>query len=176
VLGRADSAHAALYRANADRFINKLDELDQLMVKATASMPIRNRALLTYHDAYAYFAEHYGWKVIGAVQVSSFEDPTPREVTKLIGQIRTSGVPAIFGSEVFPSPVLEQLGKEAGVRYVDTLRDDDLPGAPGDTDHSYIGLMKFDFVTMVANLGGDASGLKAFDASLGVLDGAEYPQ
>ena len=35
------------------------------------------RELLTYHDAYAYFARTYGWDVIGAIQVSDFEDPTP---------------------------------------------------------------------------------------------------
>ena len=42
-----------------------------------------------------------------------------------------AGVPAIFGSEVFRSPVLQQIGREAGVTYVDELRDDDLPGRPG---------------------------------------------
>ncbi len=53
--------------------------------------------------------------------------------------------PAIFGSEVFPSPVLEQIAAETGATYVDDLRDDDLPGEAGDPDHSYLGLMVFDF-------------------------------
>ena len=126
--------------------------------------------------SYAYFAAHYGWKVIGAIQVSSFEDPTPKEVAALITQIKAEKVPAIFGSEVFPSPVLAQIGKEAGVTYVDKLRDDDLPGGPGDPDHSFLGLMKFDFVTMVSSLGGDATKLNAFDASDVANDNAEYPQ
>ena len=72
-------------------------------------------------------------------------------------------MPAIFGSEVFPSPVLEQIGKEAGVKYVDVLRDDDLPGEPGDPEHSWMGLMHFDYVTMTEAMGGDASALKAFE-------------
>jgi ABC-type Zn uptake system ZnuABC Zn-binding protein ZnuA len=135
-----------------------------------------NRELLTYHDAYAYFAAHYHWKIIGAIQVSSFEDPTPKEVAALIEQIKREKVPAIFGSEVFPSPVLAQIGREAGVRYVDKLRDDDLPGGPGDTGHSYLGLMKADFVTMVSNLNGDPAGLSAFDSSDVVKDSAVYPQ
>ena len=70
-----------------------------------ATIPPR-RILLTYHDAYAYFARDYGWAVLGAIQVSDFEDPTPEEVAALIEQIRAQHVPAIFGSEVFPSPVL----------------------------------------------------------------------
>jgi ABC-type Zn uptake system ZnuABC Zn-binding protein ZnuA len=175
-LAKADPANAAYFRSNAEKFVAKIDELDRLMRDATASMPAANRKLLTYHDAYAYFAAHYGWRVVGAVQVSSFEDPTPKEVAALIKQVRAERIPAIFGSEVFPSAVLAQIAKEAGVRYVDKLRDDDLPGAPGDPDHSYLGLMKFDFVTMVSNLGGDASKLQAFDPSDVVHDNAAYPQ
>jgi ABC-type Zn uptake system ZnuABC Zn-binding protein ZnuA len=176
VLAKADPANAATYQANAAAYTSKIDELDRLMVAATATVPEGNRKLLTYHDAYAYFAQHYGWEVIGAIQVSSFEDPTPKEVTGLIDQVKATGVPAIFGSEVFPSPVLEQIGKETGVRYVDVLRDDDLPGAPGDPEHSFLGLMQFDYVTMVTSLGGDATGLRAFDPSDVTTDRARYPQ
>ena len=43
------------------------------------------------------------------------------------------------------------------------LRDDDLPGAPGDPEHSWLGLMRFDYVTMTEALGGDASALQAVD-------------
>jgi ABC-type Zn uptake system ZnuABC Zn-binding protein ZnuA len=176
VLAAADPANAATYRANATAYSAKLDELDELMTQATASVPAGNRKLLTYHDAYAYFAQHYGWDVIGAIQVSSFDDPTPKDVIELIDQVRATRVPAIFGSEVFPSPVLEQIGEETGVRYVDVLRDDDLPGAPGDPDHSFLGLMKFDYVTMVTSLGGDPTGLQRFDTSDVTTDDADYPQ
>ena len=140
------------------------------------SSTISKRVLLTYHDAYAYFAEDYDWTVIGAIQVSDFEDPTPREVGALIKQVESEKVKAIFGSEVFPSPVLEQIGRETGVRYVDVLRDDDLPGKPGDPEHSWVGLMHFDYVTMTEALGGDASALKAFKPDNVAPDEAEYPQ
>jgi ABC-type Zn uptake system ZnuABC Zn-binding protein ZnuA len=171
-LSRRDPGHAADYGANYDRFAADVDRLDSAMQAASATVPKRD--LLTYHDAYAYFAQHYGWTVIGAIQVSSFEDPTPKEVASLIRQIRAVGVPAVFGSEVFPSKVLAQIGAEAGVRYVDKLRDDDLPGKPGDPDHSWLGLMKFDFVTMVSNLGGDASALESVPVT--VPPAASYPQ
>ena len=176
VVARRDPPNAATYRANHDRYVSRLDELDRLMVAATASVPAQNRKLLTYHDAYAYFAVRYGWTVIGAIQVSDFEDPTPKEVAGIIDQVKAEKVPAIFGSEVFPSPVLERIGKEAGVKYVDKLRDDDLPGEPGGPEHSYLGLMRFDFATMVESLGGDPSALKAFDPADVVADRATYPQ
>ncbi len=176
VLARADPANADAYQGNARDYAARLDELDRLMVAATATVPRAHRRLLTYHDAYAYFAARYGWEVLGAVQVSSFEDPGPKEVVALIDQVRDQGVPAVFGSEVFPSDVLEQIAREADATYVDVLRDDDLPGEPGDPDHSFLELLRFDFVTMVESLGGDPADLAAFDASDVVPDQATYPQ
>jgi ABC-type Zn uptake system ZnuABC Zn-binding protein ZnuA len=90
--------------------------------------------------------------------------------------VKEVGVPAIFGSEVFPSPVLEQIGREAGVAYVDTLRDDDLPGEPGEPEHSWLGLMRADFITMTEALGGDATALRAVKLRNAATDDAEYPQ
>ncbi|WP_426571799.1 metal ABC transporter substrate-binding protein [Aquihabitans sp. McL0605] len=175
-LAEADPHHARTYQDNYTAFAARIDALDQAMETATATVPSNDRRLLTYHDAYAYFAQHYGWTVVGAIQPSDFADPTAKEVAKLIEQIRQQEVPAIFGSEVFPSPVLAQIADETGAKYVDDLRDDDLPGEPGDAEHSWAGLMRFDYVTMVEALGGDARALKAVDTSDVTTDHADYPQ
>jgi ABC-type Zn uptake system ZnuABC Zn-binding protein ZnuA len=175
-LSALDAPHAADYQRNSDAFAARIDAFDQAMRTAFATLPAERRKLLTYHDAYAYFARTYGWRVIGAIQVESFDDPSPKEVAGLIDQVKAEGVPAIFGSEVFPSPVLEQIGKEAGVRYVAVLRDDDLPGKPGDPEHSWLGLMRFDYQTMVTELGGDAGALARFDTADVAPDTARYPQ
>ena len=176
VLVRRDPANATTYDTNLAAFVAKVDALDAAMVTATATVPETQRKLLTYHDAYAYFAVHYGYTVIGAIQPSSFDEPTPKEIANLITQVRESGVKAVFGSEVFPSPIMEQIGAETGVRYVDVLRDDDLIGEPGDAEHSWLGLMRFNYVTMVEALGGDASALKTLDVSDVAKDTAVYPQ
>jgi ABC-type Zn uptake system ZnuABC Zn-binding protein ZnuA len=176
VLVRRDPTNATTYDTNLAAFVAKVDALDAAMVTATATVPESQRKLLTYHDAYAYFAVHYGYTVIGAIQPSSFDEPTPKEIANLITQVRESGVKAVFGSEVFPSPIMEQIGAETGVRYVDVLRDDDLIGEPGDAEHSWLGLMRFNYVTMVEALGGDASSLKTLDVSDVAKDAAVYPQ
>lgn len=176
VLSRRSPSNAATFAANYDAFALKVDALDEAMKTATATIPATQRKLVTYHDAYAYFAKHYGYSVIGALQPSSFDEPTPKEIADLIDQIKSEGVTAIFGSEVFPSPVLEQIGAETGVRYVDVLRDDDLIGAPGDPEHSWLGLMRFNFATMVDALGGESSALKNLDVSDVAVDKAVYPQ
>ncbi len=171
-----DPDGADIYRANHDLFAAKVGDLDRAMRTSFATIPEGRRRLLTYHDAYAYFAQEYRWQVIGAIQVSDFGDPTPKEVAALIDQVRAQDVRAIFGSEVFPSPVLEQIGRETGVRYVDVLRDDDLPDEPGSVEHSLIGLLRFDYVTMTEALGGDASALRDLDVTIVTPDRADYPQ
>ena len=159
-LSELDPDGADLYQQNYEAFAERLDELDAAVREATDTVPPENRKLLTYHDSFPYFAREYGWDVIGAIQPSDFAEPTAQDVANLIDQVRSEQVPAIFGSEVFPSPVLEQIAAETGAEYVNDLRDDDLPGENGDPDHSYVGLMVFDFRTFMSALGGDAS---AFD-------------
>jgi ABC-type Zn uptake system ZnuABC Zn-binding protein ZnuA len=176
VLVRRDPSNAVIYESNFSAFAAKIDALDDVIKISTASIPEDQRKLLTYHDAYAYFAKNYGYTVIGAIQPSSFDEPTPKEIGGLIQQVKSQKVKAIFGSEVFPSTVLEQIGAETGVRYVDVLRDDDLIGKPGDPEHSWLGLMRFDFVTIVEALGGDASALKSLDVRDVTKDEAKYPQ
>ncbi len=171
----ADPDNAEYYRENLAAFTAKATELGDALRADQETIP-GERALLTYHDAYAYFAKTYDWTIVGAVQPSNFEDPTPKEVAEIIDQIRELDVPVIFGSEVFPSPVLEQIAAESGARYEDTLRDDDLPGEPGDPEHSWLGLMRYNYVTMVTGLGGTATRLEALDPADVVPDEALYPQ
>lgn len=156
---------ADVFAANLAAFRARIEELDRLVREVTATVPEGNRVLLTYHDSFPYFAREYGWTVIGAVQPADFSEATPQEVARLIDQVRELGVPAIFGSEVFPSPVLEQIAAETGARYVDDLRDDDLPGEPGTREHTYLGLMVFDFRTFMGALGGDVSAFEGYDTS-----------
>lgn len=163
VLSAVDPANAAVFEANDAAFAAGVAELDAAIRAASDTIRPDQRLLLTYHDAYAYFGREYGWTVVGAVQPSSFNEPTPRELAAIIDQVRAAGVTAIFGSEVFPSPVLDQIAAETGVEYIDDLRDDDLPGEPGDPEHSWFALMQVNLVTIVEALGGDAVAISALD-------------
>ena len=174
-LSAIDTGCADEYESNYAAFAARIDELDRMVRDVTATVPEENRKLLTYHDSFPYFAREYGWQVVGAVQPSDFADPTPQDVASLIDQVDSESIPAIFGSEVFPSPVLEQIASETGAQYIDDLRDDDLPGENGDPDHSYLGLMVFDFETFMGALGGDATPFASFDVeNLQSGDDVEY--
>ncbi len=164
-LSARDADNAGYYAANYEAFAARIEALDAAIKQTVASIPEQNRKLLTYHDSWAYFAPLYGMTVIGAIQPSDFAEPSARELVEIIDQIKAESVPAIFGSEVFPSPVLEQIARETGATYVDDLRDDDLPGQPGDANHSYLGLMAENLRVMAEALGGDPSIMAQFDTS-----------
>jgi ABC-type Zn uptake system ZnuABC Zn-binding protein ZnuA len=156
ILSAKDPENAAYFAENLKRYSAALDAHDAAIAAAVETVPEKNRKLLTYHDSWAYFAPHYGLVVIGAAQPSDFSEPSPREVAALIDQIRTEGVPAVFGSEVFSSTVLEQIAQEAGAQYIDQLRDDAPPGEPHAPDHTYLGMMIRNIELMIPALGGDA--------------------
>lgn len=171
-----DPDGADTYRANYERFATQATALSDAIKADQETLPAEDRELLTYHDAYAYFAKNYGWKVVGAVQPASFDEPTPKELAALIDQIRSAGVKAVFGSEVFPSKALEEIGRATGAHVEDTLRDDDLPGKPGEAEHSWVALMRYNYRTIISRLGGSTPRLDALDITPTVPDRASYPQ
>ena len=171
---RIDPDNKSTYEQNAAAYLEKLAALDRAVEEAAKTVPESNRRLLTYHDSWPYFAWRYGFEIIGAVQPSDFSDPSPREVKRLIDQIRKEKVPAVFGSEVFPSPVLEQIAREGKTRYIDRLRDDALPGKPGEPQHSYIGMMIENLTIMFEALGGSAEALKKVDPAPVAGSHADY--
>ena len=173
-----DPSNAEYYNENFNAFQARITELDRGITAAVQTIPIDNRRLLTYHDSWAYFARRYGMTVIGAAQPSDFSKPSAQEVARLIDQVKDFNLPSVFGSDVFPSDVLETIARESGAKFIDRLRDDDLPGSPGDPRHSYLGLMLQNMETMIPALGGSVEALAQFDPSQ-VFEGdsqAVYPQ
>ncbi|HLQ33843.1 MAG TPA: metal ABC transporter substrate-binding protein [Chloroflexota bacterium] len=162
-LSERDPKNRHYFGENEQQYASKLGQVDKAIEIAVNSIPPRNRKLLTYHDSFAYFGRRYSIEPIGAIQPSDFAQPSPQEVGQLIQQIKAEKVPAIFGSEVFPSKVLEQIARETGAQFVDKLRDDEPPGPPNSPTHTYLGLMLEDVSVMAQALGGNADSLKGID-------------
>jgi ABC-type Zn uptake system ZnuABC Zn-binding protein ZnuA len=161
VLTELDPEGADVYAANAAAARAELEALDRMIGDATATIPAAARTLVTYHDAWAYFARDHRLEYAVAIQPVDFSEPSAAEVRAVIDLVRELDVPAVFGSEVFPSSVLEAIAEETGATYVGDLADDVLPGRPGDPEHTYLGLMRRNAITIVEALGGDASLLRA---------------
>jgi len=156
-LSELDPARAACFRENYDRLAMVLNQLNAAIAEDQATVPEANRRLLTYHDSWAYWARRYGWGVVGAVQPNDFSEPSAREVAGLIQQLKREKLPAIFGSEVFPSQVMETIAAETGAAFEDRLRDDEPPGKPGEQGHTYVGMVVEDMKILFTRLGGRAS-------------------
>ena len=90
--GAVAPEYAEQFDANFAEFEALVDEFDAAIREAFDTIPEEQRKLVTYHDAYAYFADTYGWNVIGAVQPADFGEPTPAEVVDLIEQIEAENV------------------------------------------------------------------------------------
>lgn len=177
-LTKLDPEGADYYKKNLDAYLAKLADLDRVTREVVESIPAANRKLLTYHDSWPYWAKQYGFEVIGAIQPSDFNEPSAQDVAALIDQIRQTGVPAIFGSEVFPSKVEEQIAQEADVKLANTS-DDDLPGEGSanamendNPTHTYIGMMANNLRILAENLGGDPRLVDQLDTTNVVGPGA----
>jgi zinc/manganese transport system substrate-binding protein/manganese/iron transport system substrate-binding protein len=157
-----DPAHKEEYAANAAFYLARLHKLDTAILACVDTIPENNRKLVTYHDSFAYFAPRYGMQVVAAIQPSDFSEPRPQEVIRIIKQIKKVNVPAIFGSEVFPSKVMEQIARETGAKFVDQLSDDELPPPPR---NSFIGMMANNLTVMTGALGGNPDCMANVDTS-----------
>ena len=161
ILSAEDPDNAAVYSERAIEVIAELEQMDDAFVQALATIPDENRKLVVYHDSWSYYGRRYGIPVIGAIQPTDFSEPSAAELRDTIEQVRDAEVPAFFGSEVFPSDVLEVIEAESGATYVADLSDDRLPGEPGTPEHSYQGMMLQNTRIIVEALGGDPSALGA---------------
>jgi ABC-type Zn uptake system ZnuABC Zn-binding protein ZnuA len=151
-LSEADPAGAEMYQANAESYIEALQELDAFIKEQVESLPAERRLLVTNHEALGYFAERYGFEVVDTILPSSSSgaSASAREVAAAIESIRSSGAPAIFLGEVENASLAEQISAETGVRVVDQLYLESLTdGAPAGT---YIDMMKYNVSLIVESL------------------------
>ena len=156
----ADPEGAAYYAANTVAFLARLEALDAAIKAAVATVPEEQRVLLTYHD-YSPLRPRYGFLSSGRPAVT-FRSHR-HGVAELVGQFGRRGARHLRVGGV-PSEGWKR-SREAGAVQVATLRDDDLPGEPGDGDNTYLAMMVENVRTIVTSLGGDASALDGFDVS-----------
>ncbi|MBM3540451.1 MAG: metal ABC transporter substrate-binding protein [Alphaproteobacteria bacterium] len=140
-LAKADAANAAIYQANAERYVAELAQLDTWVKTELGAIPAAKRKVITSHDAFAYFAEAYGVSFLSPVGVSTEKEPTAKDVAKLVRQVKNTGVKAIFVENMTDARLVEQLAKEAGGVIGGTLYADAL-SKPGGMADSYVKMVR----------------------------------
>lgn len=154
-LAKADPGNAETYRANAEKYISELRDLDAEVTEFTDTIPEDNRTIFTTHDTFGYFAERYGFEVDTALASVSTEtsDPSAGETAELVHEIEGSGVPAIFADNVSNPTVMENIAEEAGVNLAPTLYTDAL-GEPGSGGGTYVQMVRYNARAISEALGG----------------------
>ena len=147
-LKQFDPDGAETYDANASAYIDQLSELDAWINGQVAQIEPQRRVLVTNHEAFGYFAERYGFRVVGAIipSFSSDASPSAQQMADLIEQIKLYEAPAIFLDASDNPDLAQQIAAETGVRVVTDLHLESLTngGAAG----TYIDMMR-DNVTKI---------------------------
>ncbi len=144
-----DPDGAMVYRSNADAYAAELKNLDAWIVEQVNQIPAGKRLLVTNHEAMGYFADRYGFTVVGTAieSFSSDASPSAKQLAALIDQIKASNVTAIFLDTSDNTTLAQQIAEETGVRVATDLHLESLTdGAPAGT---YIDMMKYNVTQIV---------------------------
>ncbi len=153
-LSKADPEHASDYQRNEAEYVRQLDALDAEIKAQVATLP--NKKVVTNHDAFGYYLDHYGLEFVGSI-IPSFDtqaELSAENIQDIVGKIRSSGVKAVFSESSLPPKTAEAIGKESGVKVVageDALYGDTL-GPQGSDGDTYLKMIRHNTKALVDNL------------------------
>lgn len=149
----ADAAGAETYRANADRYLKKLDELEREVRQAVDTIPADRRKLISTHDAFGYLADSYGIAFIAPQGVSTESEATAKDVARIVTQIKAQKIPAVFLENVSDPRLMRRIAQESGAKLGGTLFSDSLTSEKGDAA-TYIEMIRHNIRTLANALAG----------------------
>ncbi len=150
-LSKADPAGASQFAANAEAYVKELQSLDSWAQSQFAAIPKDKRKVITSHDAFGYFAAHYGVRFLAPQGISTETEPSAKQVAQLIKQIQREKIRAVFVENMSSPKLIAQLSKDAGATlgeslYADALSAADKPGA------TYLQMMRHNVTQLVAGM------------------------
>lgn len=154
-LSAIDPGQADRYQANADAYLQELDQLHALIEERLADIPADNRKLVTDHRALGYFADRYDFELVATVipAYSTAAEPSARQLGQLVETIEAESVQAIFVSVNVNTTLAERVAEDTGVQvvplYIGTL------SPPAGRAGDYIALMKYNVEAIDAALSED---------------------
>ena len=151
-LSSLDPAGETFYQENAAAYIEQLDELDAWIRAEVATVPPERRLLVTSHDSFQYFAQRYGFEVVGAVMPTTTQaEPTALELSELIEIIEHEGVPAVFTEKSHSDRLSRRVAEETGATLIGGLYTGSLSEPDGEAG-TYVDMMRYNVQTIVEAL------------------------
>ncbi len=149
-LAKLDPAGAPVYEANAKSYAAAIDTMDVANKAKIETIPLANRKLVTFHDAFPYFAAHYGFEVVGVILPNVGQEPSASQLAGLVATVKAAGVKAVFSEAQFSPELAHTLATEAGITNVVTTLYNDTVGPP--QNDTYLKMMEWNVDEIVKAL------------------------
>jgi len=150
-LEAADPADAGVFRTNADHYLAELDGLDREVRAQVAEIPPERRKAISTHDAFGYFARDYGIEFIAPLGVSTETEPSASDIAKIISQIKSADIPAVFLENITDDRLIRRIADETGARIGGTLISDSLTEENGAAP-TYIAMVRHNIKALTSAL------------------------
>jgi len=141
-LERADPEGTPYYRTRLQTAIQQLQALDAAVRSQIKTIPPGARNMIVFHNAWQYYADRYSLRVVGAIELSPGQEPSPQYLSKLVKLAKSHHVRVIFAEPEYNKKLATVLGESAGIKTVSNLYDDSLGTSPEVKD--YISLITYD--------------------------------
>ena len=141
----------SVYEANAANYLDAIAKEETAVKQALAALPKDRRKIITSHDAFGYFGAAYGLEVIAPEGVSTESEASAQDVAKIIRQIKTEKIPAVFMENITDHRLLDQIARETGAKIGGELYTDALSGPDGPAA-TYLDMFRHNVGTLTAAL------------------------
>ena len=142
---------AGIFRKDAETYLAKLDALEGEVRQAVAQIPSSRRKVISTHDAFGYFAAAYGIQFIAPLGVSTESEASARDIARIITQIKTEKIPAVFLENISDPRLIRRISAETGARIGGTLFSDSLTAEKGDAP-TYIDMVRHNIKALTSAL------------------------
>ena len=139
---------AAAIESARDAGLAEIAALDEELRVGFTAVEASARKIVTFHDAFGYFARAYEIEIVGVAVEAPGQEPSAKEIAALIDAIKAAGVTSVFSEAQFPSKVLDQVAAETGATVLGNLYSDALGDAPA---NSYLGAMRANASAILAS-------------------------
>ncbi len=148
-LVKVDPDHAEAYRRRGAAYRAQLQDTDRWVRAQIATVPAAQRRVITSHDAFGYFSAAYGVEFLAPVGWNTENEPSAKDVARLIRQIKQEKTRALFVENMSDPRLIKRIAREAGGVVGGTLYSDALAPA-GQTGDSYIGMFRHNVPALTA--------------------------
>lgn len=145
-----DPTHRAAFTANAKRYDGVLTALSASIAKKIDTIPVNQRNMIVFHNAWAYYDARFGLRTVGAIETSPGQQPNPQWIAQLVDQAKKYHVRAMFSEPEYSPKQVQAVAQSAGVHIVTDLYDDSIGQDPH--VHDYTSMLTYDTNTIVKAL------------------------